>query len=126
MTGDRCSECLGAVSAISNVCVLSPVVVNVLLVGTSAPFCRSGSRHRCSATSATSGYLVLHGDHQARALILGPVVARAELDASDVEVALKVNLPPVASCGASSVEAVAVMRAEALSGGQRSRGSSPR
>lgn len=96
MTGDKCSACLPAVSATSNVCVLSAVVVNVLLERTLAPFCRSGSRHRCSATSATSGYLVLHGDHQARALILVPVVAGAELDASDVEVALKVNLPPVA------------------------------
>ena len=96
MTGDKCSACLPAVSATLNVCVLSAVVVNVLLEGTLAPFCRSGSRHRCSATSATSGYLVLHGDHQARALISVPVVARAELDASDVEVALKVNLPPVA------------------------------
>ena len=95
MTGDKCSACLPAVSATLNVCVLSAVVVNVLLEGTSAPFCRSGSRHRCSATSATSGYLVLHGDHQARALVVC-VVAGAELDASDVEVALKVNLPPVA------------------------------
>ena len=48
-----------------------------------------------------------------------PVVAGAELDGSDVEVALKVNLPPVASCGAARVPAVAGMRAEALSDCQR-------